>query len=59
MFDPANSCVTPPLDAYDALIAFDIEPVIPLVTVNEPVIVESLREISPFLAINSFGMIVY
>jgi hypothetical protein len=60
-FDPAEIFVTPPLPAvvaydalkaYDELTAFDIEPVIPPVTVKLPVIVESLREISPFLAMN-------
>lgn len=51
--------VTVKLSAYDAVIAFvandavpENEPVIPAVTVKLPEIVESLREISPFLAMN-------
>jgi hypothetical protein len=48
------------LSAEDAVNATDAvpkrEPVIPALTLREPVICELLRAITPFLAINSFGI---
>ena len=45
---------------YDAVVANDAvpnnEPVIPLVTLSDPVIVELFWAISPFLAKNSFAI---
>ena len=71
IFCPASNWVTPPFKAYDDVVElFDQdavpnnepvklpvkEPVIPLVTIKDPVITELFCAMSPLRALNSFAM---